>query len=101
MGDQVGSFSPLGKLTVTEVKEIGHYLLLPKELIDKTPADGLCGSSDEEKFGFSYEVLDKYINGEIPSEEIKSKIDSMYKKGKFKIDILNIDTFDPGIKRLF
>lgn len=100
-GDDVGSFSPLGKLTVTEIREIGLYLNLPKELIYKTPTDGLCGVSDEEKFGFSYDVLDKYINGETPSEEIKSKIDYMYENGKFKSKMINLDTFDPGLSRKF
>ena len=47
-GDSVGDFSPLSNYTVTEVKEIGHYLGLPSEFVDKTPIDGLCGKSDEE-----------------------------------------------------
>lgn len=101
-GDNVGSFSPLGKLTVAEVKEIGYYLKLPKDLIDKAPADGLCGMTDEDKFGFSYEVLDKYIRGiEVPSAKIKNKIDEMYLKGKFKSNMVKIDTFDPHFKNIF
>jgi len=34
-GDSVGDFSPMSHLTVTEVKEIGYLLGLPKELVDK------------------------------------------------------------------
>ena len=34
-GDSVGDFSPLSKLTVAEVKQIGHLLDLPRELVDK------------------------------------------------------------------
>lgn len=99
-GDSAGSFSPLGNLTVTEIKAIGKYLKLPEDLVDKVPADGLCGSSDEDKFGFTYNVLDKYINGEeIPPQEIKEKIDRMHKSGKFKCRMIQIDTFDPGIPR--
>ncbi|MBP5454433.1 MAG: NAD(+) synthase, partial [Lachnospiraceae bacterium] len=60
-GDSVGDFSPLSNFTVTEVKEIGRYLGLPNELVDKAPADGLCGKTDEDNLGFTYAVLDKYI----------------------------------------
>ena len=38
-GDSVGDFSPMSNLTVTEVKEIGYLLGLPRELVDKTPID--------------------------------------------------------------
>lgn len=85
-GDSVGDFSPLSHLTKTEVKEIGRVLGLPAELVDKAPIDGLCGKTDEEAFGFSYEVLDRYIlTGEIEDEEIKKKIDDMHKKNLFKL----------------
>ena len=39
--------------TVQEVKEIGHVLGLPADLVEKTPIDGLCGKSDEENLGFT------------------------------------------------
>lgn len=85
-GDGAGDFSPLGQLTVTEVKAIGRELGLPDVLIDKVPADGLCGKTDEENLGFSYEVLDKYITtGEIENQEVKEKIDSMHRKNLFKL----------------
>lgn len=84
-GDAVGDFAPLQNLTVTEVKEIGRVLGLPDKFIDKVPSDGLCGATDEEKFGFSYDVLDKYIStGEIEDKDIQKKIDSMYTKSMFK-----------------
>lgn len=85
-GDGAGDFSPLGQLTVTEVKAIGRELGLPDVLIDKVPTDGLCGKTDEENLGFSYDVLDKYITtGEIENQEVKEKIDSMHKKNLFKL----------------
>ena len=34
-GDSVGDFSPLSNLTVTEVKEIGHFLGVQKSLLKK------------------------------------------------------------------
>ena len=88
-GDAAGDFSPLSQLTVTEVKEIGRVLGLPTELVDKTPSDGLCGKTDEDNLGFTYEVLDRYIRtGEIDDEDIKNKIDTMHKKNLFKLQLM-------------
>ena len=63
-GDAAGDFSPLSSLTVTEVLQIGEELGLPRELVHKTPIDGLSGKSDEENLGFTYAALDRYIRGE-------------------------------------
>lgn len=85
-GDAAGDFSPLSRLTVSEVKAIGSELGLPAELVDKTPSDGLCGKTDEMNLGFSYDVLDKYIRtGVIEDEAVKVKIDSMHMKNLFKL----------------
>ena len=85
-GDGFGSFAPLADLTVTEVKAIGRVLGLPKELIDKTPTDGLCGKTDEDNLGFTYDVLDKYIRtGECDDMAVKQIIDEMHEKNVFKL----------------
>lgn len=86
-GDGAGDFSPLSKLTVTEVKAVGRELGLPEHLIEKPPIDGLCGKTDEDNLGFTYAVLDEYIrNGNIEDLNIKSKIDAMHEKTKFKLE---------------
>ena len=88
-GDSVGDFSPLSNYTVTEVKEIGHYLGLPDELVDKTPIDGLCGKSDEENLGFTYAELDQYIrNGILPSPKKKEIIDRRHERNLFKLQLM-------------
>lgn len=85
-GDSVGDFSPLSDLTVTEVRAIGHALGLPAELVDKVPADGLCGKTDEDNFGFTYEALDKYIRtGQYDDYETKKRIDELHFKNQFKL----------------
>ena len=85
-GDGAGDFSPLGNLTVDEVKKIGIYLGLPQNLVEKTPSDGLCGKSDEDKLGFTYAVLDKYIRtGVCEDPETKAKIDRLNKINAFKL----------------
>lgn len=88
-GDSVGDFSPLSDLTVTEVRAIGHALGLPAELVDKVPTDGLCGATDEDHFGFTYEVLDKYIRArEIDDEDTQNRIDELHRKNLFKLQLM-------------
>lgn len=88
-GDAAGDFSPISYITVTELKEIGKVLGLPKNLIEKTPADGLCGKTDEDNLGFTYAVLDKYIReGIIENEETKKKIDYLHEKNLFKLQLM-------------
>lgn len=88
-GDSVGDFSPLSKLTKTEVKELGRLLDIPEDLVNKVPSDGLCGESDEERLGFTYDVLDKYIRtGKIDDIMIKEKIDYMHEKNLFKLELM-------------
>ena len=85
-GDTAGDFSLFYDYTVTEVKQIGRYLSLPTDLIDKAPADGLCGKTDEDKFGFTYEVLDKYLRNDnsTPDYDTLLKIETMKKAGQHK-----------------
>ena len=88
-GDSVGDFSPLSNITKTEVKEIGKALGLPDELVYKVPSDGLCGKTDEDNLGFTYDVLDKYIRtGEIEDMDTKERIDSMHEKNLFKLQLM-------------
>ena len=96
-GDAAGDFSPLAKLTVTEVKAIGHALGLPYDLVEKTPIDGLySGKTDEDNLGFTYAMLDKYIRyGIIDDEEKKAKIDRMHRINLFKLEMYPM--FDPHI----
>jgi len=93
-GDGAGDFSPLSNLTVSEIIQIGEYLGVPSEFIHKTPTDGLCGMTDEENLGFTYEVLDRYIReGVIDDIEIQEKIEDMHNKNLFKLRLM--DCFEP------
>ncbi|MBQ2384642.1 MAG: NAD(+) synthase, partial [Clostridia bacterium] len=93
-GDSAGDFSPLGKLTVAEVVEIGRYLGLPENLVVKTPSDGLSGKSDEDKLGFTYAVLDRYIRtGVCEDEATKARIDRLNVINAFKLKV--IPSYEP------
>lgn len=88
-GDAAGDFSPMSNLTVTEVKEVGKVLGLPRELVDKVPIDGLCGKTDEENLGFTYAELDVYIRtGEIEDKAKKEIIDRKHKANLFKLQLM-------------
>ena len=100
-GDNAGAFAPLANLTVTDVRALGHALGLPDDWVDKTPDDGLPNSSpDEEKFGFTYRVLDEYIRtGRCDDEEVKAKIDARHDKNVFKLLAVRIPSYKPFGKR--
>lgn len=95
-GDSVGDFSPISRLVVREVKEIGRCLGLSDKFVEKPPIDGLCGKTDEENLGFSYATLDSYIRDGIePSPEIKEKIDRLNKQNAFKLKIMDSFPYEP------
>lgn len=95
-GDSVGDYAPIAKLTCTEVVELGKYLGVDKTLIEKTPSDGLCGSTDEDALGFTYEELDEYIRTNATNcWEIQLKIFQRKKASQFKRDITDIPTCFP------
>ncbi len=88
-GDSVGDFSPLSNLTVAEVKQIGHILNLPADLVEKVPIDGLCDKTDEDNLGFTYAVLDKYIRtGVCDDPKTKELIDKKHKANLFKLQLM-------------
>lgn len=96
-GDAAGDFSPCANITVQEMKQIGRLLGLPDVLVDKVPIDGLCGKTDEDNLGFTYEELDRYIRtGEIDSKEHKQLIDRKHKMNLFKLQYMPV--FDPKIE---
>ena len=111
-GDNAGAYAPLQGLTVTEVKELGKYLIdvlgidevialetLSKpitiktrliSLIDKTPVDGLQAQTDEQRLGFTYADLDKFIRLDDGTDEFKEMIRKKYKQNKFKLEIVQM-----------
>ena len=86
-GDNVGDFSLFQNYLATQVVEIG--LAMPElevGWVRRTPDDGLCGMSDEEKFGFTYKELDDYILNRVVPKDAKTlyKIRQMKKAAYHK-----------------
>ena len=95
-GDAAGDFAPLGKLTVQEVKEIGKYLNLPINLVEKVPSDGLTDRTDEDNLGFTYAALDTYIRtGVCEDEGVKARIDRLHALNEFKLKPIPCFEYDP------
>ena len=75
-GDTSCDFSMLGALTSVEVVQVGLTMPeLPRELVEKTPTDGLSGHSDEERLGLRYADIHRYIReGTCGNPETDEKI---------------------------
>lgn len=85
--ESVKVLDPHSNVMVHEVIQIGYELLLPINLISKTPSDGLCGKTDEDNLGFTYAHLDAYIMyGTSGIEEIDKKIASMHDHNLHKLN---------------
>ena len=75
-GDTSCDFNPLGTLTSVEVVQMGLTMPeLPRELVQKTPDDGLSGVPDEVKMGISYRQIHDFIRkGSCGDPEMDEKI---------------------------
>lgn len=86
-GDSVCDIKVISDLTVSEVIQIGEVLEVPKEVLYKTPSDGLSNKSDEDKLGVSYSDIEKDMNGEKLDEETKQKIEKLHQSTRHKFHI--------------
>ena len=59
-------------------------------LIHKTPVDGLQSQTDEDRLGFTYADLDKFIRLNEGSYVFKEMIRKKYKQNKFKLEIVQM-----------
>lgn len=84
-GDSGCDLEPIAKLYKSEVYELSKNLNIPKNIIDKKPTAGLwLGQTDEGEFGFSYNQLDKFLQGNHINPEIEVKIQDLIKNSDHK-----------------
>ena len=84
-GDGAADFEPVIDYTVRELLQLGVNLGIPKDKVYKVPIDGLAVGSDEERFGFTYNQLDDYIEkGTSCDREVDTKITRMHKYSEHK-----------------
>lgn len=101
-GDQCGDFSPFQHYTATEVAEIGIALGMPEKAMRKPPNDGMCGQNDEDRFGFTYKMLDSYLRGGEVAPAVAERVEQMHQRALHKlcIDIPTCPYFPQGSKIL-
>ena len=85
-GDTSCDFALLGALTSVEVVEVGLTMEeLPRNLVQKTPTDGLSGKSDEERLGVTYRQIHEYLRlGTCGDAETDAKIERKVKGSAHK-----------------
>ena len=85
-GDTSCDFNPLGTLTSVEVVQVGLTMPeLPRELVQKTPDDGLSGVPDEVKLGLTYRQIHDFLRlGSCGDPVVDDKIASREKANMHK-----------------
>jgi len=84
-GDGGVDILPLGNLVKGQVRELGNFLGIPPEIINKPPSAGLwSGQTDEGELGLSYEELDRYLISDEASNELRDRIESMIAASEHK-----------------
>lgn len=94
-GDAAGDFAILTNYAVREVVEMGKILAnelgIPMNLIVKVPSDGMCGKSDEDNLGFTYETLDKMLlDGIVPDYDIYKNIMERHNRNTHKTSAIRL-----------
>lgn len=107
-GDQACDFNPLGRLTSIEVVELGKWMATstdiqykpPISVVTKVPDDGLCGQTDEEKLGVTYQDIHDFITGDYlnVSYEALFRIKQLANRACHK-KLRDIPMFDPQFRR--
>lgn len=103
-GDLAGDFAVLQHYAVREVITMGCVLAkefnIPVELIAKTPSDGMCGKTDEDNLGFTYDTLDSMLLDDIiPDYETFRNIMERHKRNTHKTDCIRLPAPRPLIYR--
>jgi len=90
-GDGGVDIEPIQDFYKTEIYELAKDLKIPTSIIDKPPSAELWkGQTDEEELGFTYEVLDEYLEGMekkypgVWDPKIATKIEEMIKNNRHK-----------------
>lgn len=85
-GDAMCDMDPIGDMWVDEVVRVGDELGVCPEVVHKAPSDGLCGLSDEDRLGFTYDQVKRVFvgqPGEVPGD-IADRITGMFSASAHK-----------------
>ncbi len=86
-GDGGVDLLPIGTLLKSEVRALARELHVPAHVIDKPPTAGLWpGQTDEAEMGFTYDMLEKYLQSgasAVPAD-VAARIDQLKKASDHK-----------------
>ncbi|MWV45607.1 ammonia-dependent NAD(+) synthetase [Paenibacillus sp. HJL G12] len=84
-GDGAVDITPMSTLNKRQVRQLGRYLGVPQEILDKVPTAGLwAGQTDEKELGISYDENSDYLEGKEISAAAKERLESYYKRTAHK-----------------
>ncbi|AJI53578.1 NAD(+) synthase [Francisella philomiragia] len=87
-GDGAADILPLVNLKKSQVFELGKYLKVPQNIIDKAPSAGLWqGQTDEDEMGVSYKEIDDFLDGKEVSEKALERINFWHNRSHHKRSI--------------
>lgn len=94
-GDGACDIEVIAELYKTEIFELAKYLEIPEKFITKKPSAGLwLGQTDEGEMGFTYNDLDKFLQGGHVDQEIENKINILIKNSEHKRNLPPIISID-------
>ena len=86
-GDGAADILPLVNLKKSQVFEMGKYLEVPNNILNKAPSAGLwVGQTDEDEMGVTYQEIDKFLDGEEVSAKALEKIKFWHNRSHHKRD---------------
>ena len=105
-GDAAGDFAILASYTVREVIAMGVLLAeefgIPNSLIVKAPSDGMCGKTDEDNLGFTYDTLDSLLlDGVVPEYEIYKNIQERHNRNMHKVQTIRLPAPSAKVSRRY
>lgn len=84
-GDSGVDLLPIADFVKEEIWDMARALNIPDEIVNKKPSAGLWGNqTDEDEMGISYSDLDRFITESKATEDVKYKVEKMYKLSSHK-----------------
>ncbi len=97
-GDGGVDVEPIVHLTKEQVRDLGRYLGVPDQIINKPPSAGLWeNQTDEDEMGLTYEVLDHYLVTGEADPTVKARIEHMAKINDHKKHPPSMPPVPPGL----
>ncbi|QOR35668.1 NAD(+) synthase [Clostridium sp. 'deep sea'] len=87
-GDGGADLMPIAHLSKEEVWQMARDLNIPNAVIEKPPSAGLWqNQTDEQEMGFSYKILEHYLQGKDVPQDSKKRIEHLHKVSRHKVNL--------------